>query len=185
MHATKVTMEDVCVQLPSFHRLNLRNLSLGSEIFICANGFEQRSLKIPEMLATAGYRCWSSVMIEYSNGFQENQANLPALVAALRRISERPHTVVKYESNDFAEEVRKTIDFMGARGQVSVVFDITGCSAKLLLARVVLERNSLPTEYRTYLEIIQKDGQAMFLHGRIFQDLTKAQGDFEQRRQRL
>ncbi len=54
-----------------------------------------------------------------------------------------------------------------------------------LPGRVVLESNSLPTEYRTYLEIIQKDGEATFLHGRIFEELTKAQEDFERRRQRL
>ena len=40
-------------------------------------------------------------------------------------------------------------------------------------ARVVIEINSLPTEYRTYLEIIQKDGEATFVHGRIFDDMTK------------
>ena len=54
-----------------------------------------------------------------------------------------------------------------------------------LPARVVLERNSLPTEYRTHLEIIQKGGEATFLHGSIFEELTKAQEDFERRRQRL
>ena len=54
-----------------------------------------------------------------------------------------------------------------------------------LPARVVLESNSLPTEYRTHLEIIQKHGEATFLHGRIFEDLTKAQEDFERRQQRL
>ena len=53
-----------------------------------------------------------------------------------------------------------------------------------LPARVVLESNSLPTEYRTYMEIIQKDGEAMFLHGRIFEELTQAQEEFERRRQR-
>ena len=52
-------------------------------------------------------------------------------------------------------------------------------------ARVVLESNSLPAEYRTYMEIIQKDGAATFLHGRIFEELTNAQEDFERRRQRL
>ena len=31
-----------------------------------------------------------------------------------------------------------------------------------LPTRVVLECNSLPTEYRTHLEIIQKDGEATF-----------------------
>lgn len=54
-----------------------------------------------------------------------------------------------------------------------------------LPARVVIERNSLPTEYRTYLEIIQRGGEATFLHGRIFDDLTMAQEDFERRRWRL
>ena len=42
-----------------------------------------------------------------------------------------------------------------------------------LPARVVLESNSLPTEYRTYTEIIQRDGEATFLHGRIFEDLDQ------------
>ena len=54
-----------------------------------------------------------------------------------------------------------------------------------LPARVVLERNSLPTEYRTHLEMIQKGGEAMFLHGRMFEELKQAQEDFERRRQRL
>ena len=54
-----------------------------------------------------------------------------------------------------------------------------------LPARVVLESNSLPTEFRTYLEVIQKWGEATFLHGRIFEDLTMAQEDFERRRRRL
>ena len=54
-----------------------------------------------------------------------------------------------------------------------------------LPARMVLESNSLPTEYRTYLKIIHKDGEATFLHGRVFEDLTKAQEDFEGRRRGL
>ena len=54
-----------------------------------------------------------------------------------------------------------------------------------LPARVVLERNSLPTEFRTHLEMIQKGGEATFLHGRVFEELSKAQEDFERRRQRL
>jgi len=54
-----------------------------------------------------------------------------------------------------------------------------------LPARVVLERNSLPTEYRTHLEMIQKDGEATFLHRRVFEELSEAQEDFERRRQRL
>ena len=55
----------------------------------------------------------------------------------------------------------------------------------MLPARVVIESNLLPTEYRTYLEIIQKDGEATLLHGRIFEELTEAQEDLERRRQRL
>ena len=54
-----------------------------------------------------------------------------------------------------------------------------------LPARVVLDKNSLPPEYRTYMEIIQKYGEATFLHGRVFDDLATAQEDFERRRQRL
>ena len=54
-----------------------------------------------------------------------------------------------------------------------------------LPARVVLESNSLPADYRTYLEIIQKDGEATFIHGRIFESLSNAQEDFERRRRRL
>ena len=54
-----------------------------------------------------------------------------------------------------------------------------------LPARVVLESNSLPTEYRTHLEVIQKDGEATFLHGRIYEELAEAQEDFERRRWRL
>ena len=50
-----------------------------------------------------------------------------------------------------------------------------------LPARVVLESNSLPTEFRTYLEIIQKDGEATFLHGRVFENLRGAKEDFERR----
>ena len=52
-------------------------------------------------------------------------------------------------------------------------------------ARVVLESNSLPTEFRTHLEVSQKGGEAMFLHARIFEELAEAQKDFERRRQRL
>ena len=54
-----------------------------------------------------------------------------------------------------------------------------------LPARVVLESNTLPTEYRTYIEIIQRDGEATFLHGRVFEELTKAKEDFDRRCQRL
>ena len=54
-----------------------------------------------------------------------------------------------------------------------------------LPARVVLEQNSLPTEYRTYVEVMQKWGEAMFSHGRVFEDMTEAQEDFERRRRRL
>ena len=54
-----------------------------------------------------------------------------------------------------------------------------------LPASVVLENNSRPSEYRTYLEMIQKRGEATFLHGRMFVELADAQEDFERRRQRF
>ena len=62
--------------------------------------------------------------------------------------------------------------------RVGGVHDTVGCMGDV-------ESNSLPTEYRTYLELIQKGGEATFSHGRIFEDLTEAQEDFERRRRRL
>ena len=52
-------------------------------------------------------------------------------------------------------------------------------------ARIVLDLDAEFGEYRTYLEIIQTGGEATFLHGRIFKELSEAQEDFKRRRQRL
>ena len=55
----------------------------------------------------------------------------------------------------------------------------------VLPVRVVLDRDRELGEYRTYLEIIQTGGEATFLHGRIFKELSEAQEDFERRSRRL
>ncbi len=54
----------------------------------------------------------------------------------------------------------------------------------VLPVRVVLDRDAEIGEYRTYLEIIQTGGEATFLHGRIFEELSEAQDDFERRSRR-
>ena len=55
----------------------------------------------------------------------------------------------------------------------------------ILPTRVVLDRDAECGEYRTFLEIIQTGGEATFLHGRIFKELSEAQEDLERRSCRL
>ena len=55
----------------------------------------------------------------------------------------------------------------------------------ILPARVVLDRDAESGEYRTFLEIIFRDGDLTFMNGRIFKDLELAKEDFERRSQRM
>lgn len=141
-HLHQVELIDVLSQLPDVKRLDVeRDLNVREEdLFLCALGFEDRCLSIPELIAMAGkYKCREAIYFEYSTNLNDNEVNKPGLLKALHTFS----TLVNpkpCDSGDFPSGLRESLSHICAAGQTaSVVFDISVCSSKsLLLALKVL-----------------------------------------------
>lgn len=86
MKLKTIQLEEVLAELPEIAPLHP---SAHDELFICALGFEPRSLAVPEQLVAGNYRCNRAIYVRYDNNLPENNSNLPALLTALTSISQK------------------------------------------------------------------------------------------------
>jgi len=91
MHLRQVSINETLGHLPSLEPLDTTDIAgHSSDLFICARGFEDRSVTIPDALAAAGYRSARAVVLTYPaprDGADPNETNRPALVKALSAIT--------------------------------------------------------------------------------------------------
>jgi hypothetical protein len=78
------------------------------ELFICALGFEERSLNIPSQLANAGHHSRRAVYLEYSTNRDENAINRRELEECLKRIA-RSVQAIQIDSLESTAEIRSIL----------------------------------------------------------------------------
>jgi len=145
-HLRQVELIDVLSQLPEIEPLDVERDLLGKEdgLFLCALGFEDRCLSIPELIAKAkGYKCTEAIYFEYATNVNDNEINKPRLLQALQSFGTSVNTM-PCDTDDFPTNLRKALSRICAGGQTpSVIFDISVCSSKLLLLalKVLFESN--------------------------------------------
>ncbi len=135
-HIRQIQLSDILSQLPRVEPLHADSDGVREEdaVFLCALGFEERCLSIPELLArTRRYRFTQAIYFEYATNVDDNQVNKPRLLGALRELSAAV-TPMSCDDDDFPASLRTVLSHVCAEGRTpSVVFDISVCTSRLLL----------------------------------------------------
>ncbi|MBT9132441.1 MAG: hypothetical protein DDT32_01196 [Syntrophomonadaceae bacterium] len=145
-HVRQVELVEIMQQLPDIQPLTVKREFLGKEntLFLCALGFEDRCLSIPELIAKEkGYKCTEAVYFEFATNVNDNEVNKHRLSQALQTFSTSVNPM-PCDRDDFPTNLRKVLSRACAGGQIpSVIFDISVCSSKLLLLalKVLFECN--------------------------------------------
>lgn len=138
----QVELIDILSQLPEIEPLNkqISPLKKGADLFLCALGFEDRCLSIPELIAkTVERKCTEALYFEYATNVNDNEVNKPRLLKALQSFNTLVNPM-PCDSDDFSMNFRNLLSRVCNKCQTpSVVFDISACSSKpLLLALKIL-----------------------------------------------
>jgi len=151
----EIEFVDILNELPDINRLNCERELLDQkyDVFICALGFEERCLTIPENLAkTRGFKCKEAIYFEYSTNVEDNEVNKPRLTLAFRTFAD---SFKSFQCNeeDFAKKLREFLSqIVKSNENPKLIFDISVCSSKLLLSVM----NAL-LELDIYLKIVYSE----------------------------
>lgn len=135
----KIEFADVLGKLPNITSLNCAKDLSGEEhnIFMCALGFEERCLTIPERLADGGnFKCKQAIYFEYATNVEANAVNRPRLIRAFQKFSDS-YDLVSCDEEDFTKRLRELLRQKAPSDhKLKIVFDISSCSSKLLLLAI-------------------------------------------------
>lgn len=140
MARTKETeFADALGELPDVTPLNCEKDLSGEEynIFMCALGFEERCLTIPERLADGGnFKCKQAIYFEYATNVEDNAVNRLRLIRAFHEFSDS-YNSLPCDEEDFTKRLRELLKRIAASDhKLKIVFDISSCSSKLLLLTI-------------------------------------------------
>jgi hypothetical protein len=104
------------------------------DIFLCALGFEERCLTIPEQLSnTKDFKCKQTIYFDYSTNIKDNEINKQKLILALQQFSDSQKSM-QCDEDYFTRNLREYLNLFNKTNQkLKVIFDISVCSSKLLL----------------------------------------------------
>jgi hypothetical protein len=112
-------------------------------LFLCALGFEPRSLVIPERLASSGLRARAAIYFEYSTNRDDNRTNLPQLLQHLGSVSDAVQAM-EADEEGFSRRLREILQ--GATTSEpdkdpEILFDISVAANRLIMRcmKVLLE----------------------------------------------
>jgi hypothetical protein len=144
MRIKEIELTDVIDSLPEITKLDTVKdfIDFDCQIFICALGFEDRCLVIPEQLAiTRGFNCHNAYICEYSTNMEDNDTNKSRLTSALEAFSDSVNSL-RCDDNDYIFKLRELIsNNCSYPKKPKIVFDISVASSNLLLStiKVLLE----------------------------------------------
>ena len=146
---------DILSELPDIIPLNCEKELLNQvyDIFLCALGFEQRCLTIPEQLAnTKGFKCEQAIYFEYSTNIKDNEVNKPRFSHALQQFTDSQKSI-QCDKNNITQNLREYLSlFIKSNKKPKIIFDISVCSSKLLLSVM-----KVLFEFDIYLQIIYSE----------------------------
>lgn len=161
----EIELAAVCRKLPSIevHKLENESDEIPDDIFICACGFEERSLTVPSWLDTCGeYRTMYSVVIEHETNHDDNEVNRRELMNHLKRITSREQKSISFKPSDFAAEFNDILQSLPLSNIPRVSLDISACSTQMIVSvlKFLFERELklklLYTEAETYHPTIEE-----------------------------
>lgn len=134
-------LAEVCSQLPPIQPYEPQQDSCSDQVFICACGFEDRSLAIPSGLCKPSrYQTRHSLVLDHETNEEDNASNRPALTHYLSSISQKGIESLRYRDDDFVVKFDNIMDQATVSGEriPRVSFDITACSSQMVLSTLKL-----------------------------------------------
>jgi hypothetical protein len=113
-------------------------IDMNVDVFLCALGFEPRTLTVPEALAQNNYRAEKAVYFEYETNREDNDINRPQLLQALNQISDSVQSV-ECDEPGFSKTLRSLIEpaerAIGSDNtrEPIVMFDISTAADRLIM----------------------------------------------------
>lgn len=139
----EIELAEVCNKLPPIKEYNPGNdMSQTSDhVFICACGFEDRSIAIPSALRQSGkYETQYSLVLEHETNPEDNASNLQYLTQCLNGISGHEAWRLTYKEENFVVAFDQFLDanlqFGGELPRVA--FDISACSTQMIISTLKL-----------------------------------------------
>ena len=145
-HIKQTELLEIISLLPDIELLNVKShlSEEKADLFLCALGFEDRALAIPELIAEeAGFKCNHAIYFEYATNMNDNKLNEPRLMKALNKFSGLVDRM-DCDDHDFCINFKKVLErIVTERKAPKVIFDISTCSSKLLLLvlKVLFDHN--------------------------------------------
>jgi len=123
------------------------------DVFLCALGFEERCLTIPERLAnSSAFECKQAIYFEYTTNVEDNAVNRPRLIRAFQEFSDS-YNSLSCDEEDFTKKLRELVRRTTLyNDKPKIVFDISTSSSKLLLLTI-----KVLLEFDIYLRIIYSE----------------------------
>lgn len=133
----KIRLSDIINELPNVEPLDDPFSFAENEydLFICALGFEDRSLGIPKKLADANsIKFKHAYYFDYPTNRNDNDVNKADLFDALSKIS-NDYSSINYSDKHISKELReKLIQTAKLTEKPNIIFDISSCSSFLILS---------------------------------------------------
>ncbi len=150
-----VQINELMIDLPDIKEIDFASdVIINDDLFLCALGFEQRSLNIPEKLVTSQYKCRTALYLEYETNVQDNANNSTRLISALETISDSLESPMRLQESDFIEQFNRYISALseGRECPPQISIDISTFSSPLLLMTL-----SIIFEYNISLRILYSE----------------------------
>jgi hypothetical protein len=151
MRIKEIELHDIIHTLPDLKDFNEKEFTdLKYDLYLCALGFEERCITIPEKLALLkNFSVKSSIVFEYSTNKSDNERNLPRLQKSIKKFS-GSCSKISCDDDSFANTIRAIFTkITSGNKNISVIFDISVCSSK-----VILNILTVLFEYQINLKIV-------------------------------
>jgi hypothetical protein len=123
-----------------FHRTSLSDIQ-GSlpelvvyDLLVCVNGFEDRSVAVPALLASLGMTANKAIVLHYPSNVDDNRRTIEKLQGSLEQISaEAVSLEFGMAAPALREELRSISADSAVGGRVRVLLDVSGASGRMIL----------------------------------------------------
>ncbi|KRC51873.1 hypothetical protein ASE16_02040 [Leifsonia sp. Root227] len=133
MQITEVTAAEVIAELPQLQDAEWTTTSR-IDILLCASGFEERSIAVPEWLVANAARIPHTLVFSHATNENDNAALRPRLTEATAALGGQTHWLEpEIHSAEAAAALRAALTEFSDTGQVRVAIDISGASGRMIL----------------------------------------------------
>lgn len=143
-HLHQIDTIEIINQLPEIKKLEGDFLLSENDVLILASGFEDRCLAFVEQKAkVAEKKAAACFYLRYETNQSDNDINLPRILEKLGSLSNNVEPI-NCDGEDYCSDLRTKLTAQSAgKSDLHIVFDISGCSAKLIILtmKILLEED--------------------------------------------